>query len=235
MTETATPETSPDAPLDETSGPDDADTERPSTVTGPSGRGRRIPWSTVAIVALSLGCLVLAGLAIQSRTAAADQRRERKEIQRVSSEVATGLLSYDYRNLDTSKTRVESNATGKFRKEYESAFASGLGELLTSTQATSQGTVRDVFVSDVDQNAASAIVVANAVADGTAGRRATVDSYIQLDLVKVGGRWRVDGVTNLNFGQSAAAAGAGGGAAGAPTSPSAPPSTAPTTTAKPSK
>ena len=56
-------------------------------------------------------------------------------------------------------------------------------------------------MSDISDNAASTIVVANAVADGAAGRRASLASYIQLDLVEVGGRWRVDGVTNLTFGQ----------------------------------
>ncbi|HEX2851266.1 MAG TPA: hypothetical protein VHN98_11960 [Acidimicrobiales bacterium] len=218
MTDTAASDSTVSDPPDDTAGPPEARPAHPA-------RPQR--WVLITIAVLGLLCLALAGLAVQARTSAADQTRERKEIQRVSSDVATGLLTYDYRNLDTSKKRVESNATGKFRKEYESAFASGLGELLNSTKATSQGTVRDVFVSDIADNAASAIVVANAVADGTAGRRASVDSYIQLDLVKVGGKWRVDGVTNLNFGQTANA-GAAGGAGAAPPA-------APTTTAKPSK
>jgi hypothetical protein len=125
----------------------------------------------------------------------------------VSGELATALLTYDFEHLDASRDRVLARATGKFRKEYEAAFDGGLRTLITETKAKSRGTVTDIFVSDIDDRTASTIVVANAVADGTAGRRASLASYIQLDLVEVGGRWRVDGVTNLTFNQ-----GAGGGA-----------------------
>jgi hypothetical protein len=116
------------------------------------------------------------------------------------------LLTYDFEDLDTSRDRVLARSTGKFRKEYEDAFESGLRTLLTETKATSQGTVTDIYVSRIEDSAASTIVVANAVADGTGGRRASLSSYIQLDLVEVGGRWRVDGVTNLTFGRDSSSA-----------------------------
>jgi Mce-associated membrane protein len=153
-----------------------------------------------------LGVLATAVVATVQRQELAEERDDRKEIERVSGELATALLTYDFEDLDASRDRVLARSTGKFRKEYEDAFESGLRTLLTETKATSRGTVTDIYVSEISDSTASTIVVANAVADGTAGRRASLSSYIQLDLVEVGGRWRVDGVTNLTFGQ-----GSGGG------------------------
>jgi hypothetical protein len=161
------------------------------------------PWWIAATALLFVAVVGLALVAASQRATLAEERDDRKEIERVSGELATALLTYDYEDLEASRDRVLSRATGKFRKEYESAFESGLKTLLTETKATSKGTVTDIYLSDIQDSTASTIVVANAVADGTAGRRASLASYIQLDLVEVEGRWRVDGVTNLTFGQTA--------------------------------
>ena len=161
------------------------------------------PWWVAASALLFVAVVALALVAASQRAELAEERDDRKEIERVSGELATALLTYDYEDLEASRDRVLSRATGKFRKEYESAFESGLKTLLTETKATSKGTVTDIYLSDIQDSTASTIVVANAVADGTAGRRASLASYIQLDLVEVEGRWRVDGVTNLTFGQTA--------------------------------
>lgn len=165
---------------------------------------RRRGWiGPLALFLAVLGVLSVAVVATVQRQELAAERDDRAEIQRVSGELATALLTYDFEHLDASRDRVLARATGKFRKEYEAAFDGGLRTLITETKAKSRGTVTDIFVSDIDDRTASTIVVANAVADGTAGRRASLASYIQLDLVEVGGRWRVDGVTNLTFNQGA--------------------------------
>jgi hypothetical protein len=109
------------------------------------------------------------------------------------------LLTYDHQNLDAAKRRVLSLATGNFRDEYEKAFAGGLEMLLRETQARSEGATEEVFIGPIEDDAVTVIVVVNAIANGTAGRRVLADSYIRLQLVKVGGRWKVDGVTNLNL------------------------------------
>jgi hypothetical protein len=160
----------------------------------------------VAAAVLFVGVVASAVFGVSQRATLAAERRDRRDIQRVSGELATALLTYDYEDLDASRDRVLARATGKFRREYQEAFDSSLETLLTETKATSQGTVTDVFLGDIDAGTVSVIVVANAVADGAAGRRATLASYIQLDLVEVDGRWLVDGVTNLNFGQGSGSA-----------------------------
>jgi Mce-associated membrane protein len=181
-------------PTDPESEPDPTDAEA----------SKRRPWLLPLLAALVLAALLaVAVVAAVQRQQLAAERDDRKEIERVSGELATALLTYDFEHLDATRQRVLARATGKFRKEYQAAFDGGLTTLLTETKATSRGTVTDIYVGDIEDKSASVIVVANAVADGTAGRRASLGSYIQLDLVEVGGRWRVDGVTNLTFNSGA--------------------------------
>jgi hypothetical protein len=179
-------------PVDEHGGPDAA--PRPRRWLLPAG---------AFLVLLSV--LIVAVVASFQRQELAAERDDRREIERVSGELAAALLTYDFEDLDASRDRVLARSTGKFRKEYEDAFESGLRTLLTETKASSRGTVTDIYVGEIEDSTASSIVVANAVADGTSGRRASLASYIQLDLVEVGGRWRVDGVTNLTFGRDSGA------------------------------
>lgn len=181
---------------------DDPVAEAPAPPAAPTTPAAAVPGRTLLIVALVTSLIVAAGLAVlaaglQGRLH--DERQERDDIARVAGSMAAALLTYDYEDLDTARDRVLSLSTGKFRSEYRNAF-SGLQTLLREAKASSKGSVTDVYVSDADASAASAIVAVNTVAEGAAGRRATVASYIQLDLVRVDGRWLVDGVTNLNFG-----------------------------------
>ncbi|HEV7887125.1 MAG TPA: hypothetical protein VGO92_06165 [Acidimicrobiales bacterium] len=156
--------------------------------------------------AVVVGVVALA-LALLSATlyAKLDQERsDRRAVQDVSGRFAAALLTYDYNELDQAKQRVLALSTGKFRKEYEQAFTGGLDTLFRETKARSAGTVTDVFVGDISNETVTSIAVVDAVAQGSAGGRRLVSSYIQLQLVKVGGRWKVDGVTNLNLGAAAA-------------------------------
>ena len=197
MTDAETP--AKDAPV--------ADAEPANGSDAPAATRAKRRWlAPAAAFLLLLVVLIVAVVATVQRQELAAERDDRREVERVSGELAAALLTYDFEDLDASRDRVLARSTGKFRKEYEEAFESGLRTLLTETKATSRGTVTDIYVGDIEDSTASSIVVANAVADGTSGRRASLASYIQLDLVEVGGRWRVDGVTNLTFGRDSGTA-----------------------------
>jgi Mce-associated membrane protein len=168
------------------------------------GRTRRLVAICAALFVLSVGLAVLAAVLASKLES---ERSRHHDVEEVAGRFATALLTYDHEHLDDAKRRVLALSTGKFRREYEQAFTAGLDVLIRETKATSSGTVTDVFVGGVEQDTASAIVVANAVSEGTAGTRRSVASYIQLELVRVSGAWRVDGVTNLNFGQNSEAEG----------------------------
>lgn len=133
------------------------------------------------------------------------------EVRRTSADFATALLTYDHGDLDATKNRVLSYATAGFKQQYEQAFTGGLDVLLKETEARSRVTDVQVYVDAVDGNAASAIAVVDTVAEGSSGTRRTLNTYVQLELVKVDGAWKIGAVINLNFGQPAE------GAAGVPT------------------
>lgn len=161
-------------------------------------RRRGVVLLAAALFGLSVGLALLAAF-LANRL---DAERDRgDDIREVSGRFAAALLTYDFEQLERSKDRVLSLSTGNFKRQYEQAFTGGLDVLLKETKARSEATVTDVYLGEVADDTATAIVVADAKAEGTAGTRRTISSYIQLELVKVGGRWRVDGVTNLNFGQ----------------------------------
>lgn len=176
--------------------------------------GTRGLWVLVAVLALvALAASVIAADAVADRDR---ERRDRQAVEEVAGRLATALSTYDFRNFEATKQRVLDLSTGAFATEYERAVAA-LASLIDQTQATSQATAGDVFVGNLADGKASAIVVIEIRANGIGGPRVSVDNYVDLSLVKVEGEWRVDGVRNLNLGVS------GGGTATPPaTGPSAP-------------
>jgi hypothetical protein len=127
-------------------------------------------------------------------------RGDRQDVARVSSQFGEALLSYDYRNLDRSRTKVLALATGNFAKQYRDASKRGLDEIIKGVKTVSVASVSQVYVGDVEDDTAGSIVLVNSVQAGVAGRR-PFQAYLGLDLVKVGGRWKVDGVTYISADQ----------------------------------
>jgi len=132
------------------------------------------------------------------------ERDDRGDVRRAASTFAARLLTFDYRKPDELQKAVRAMSTDRFAREYDRAFP-GLKELITAGQTTSDGSVSDIYLGDVDRDSATAIAVVRTATNGKAGAR-TGDFYMELDMAKASGTWRVDGFTNLNF--------SGGGAAG---------------------
>lgn len=192
----------------------------PSAGEAPRGgrAARRTLWALIAALAvLALSTSLLAADAIADRNR---ERRDRQAVEEVAGRLATALSTYDYRDFEATKRRVLSLSTGAFALEYERAVAA-LASLIDQTKATSEATAGDVFVGNLGDGKASAIVVIEIRASGVGGPRVSVDNYVDLSLVKVEGEWKVDGVRNLNLGVSG-----GGTAAPTGTTPAGPAGTA---------
>ena len=125
------------------------------------------------------------------------ERDDRDEVRRAASTFAGRLLTFDYRKPDQLQKAVRAMSTDRFAREYDRAFP-GLKELITAGETRSDGSVTDVYLGDVDSNSATVIAVVNTKTTGKAGPR-TGDFYMELDMAKASGRWKVDGFTNLNF------------------------------------
>lgn len=152
----------------------------------------------VLLGVLAFGFAAIAAIATERLD---DESGERDAAARVAGDFGNAFLTYDYEHLDQAKARVLALSTGSFRDDYERTFEAALRTLFRETKARSEGATEEVFLGEIDDenHTVTAIVVVNAVSQGTAGRRVLADSYIRLQLVKVGGEWRVDGVTNLNL------------------------------------
>jgi Mce-associated membrane protein len=181
-----------------------------------SARRSRLPIVVAAV--LLVVATFLGVLAAGSRAQLDRERDERQEVEQVAARFATAFVTYDYRNLDASLTRIKRDATAKFGGEYERLFRTSVSTLIRETKARSTGTVTDVFLGSVDDETASALVVVNVEREGAGGRLPVAGTYFQMDLVKQHGAWRVDNVTSINFTQSAGPVPDGGApAAPAPT------------------
>lgn len=183
----------------------------------------RLPgWAVALILGLLVIAVITSVLAANATAARRRQEADRIAVADTAGRLATALSTYDYRSFDATKKRVLALSTGSFSAEYEKAVGA-LASLIAETKATSEATVSDVFVSEIDGGKAKSIVVVEIRGSGVSGPRVSVDNYVELSLVKVEGVWKVDGVSNLNL-----------GVASSPGSGTTPPSTAPpapTTTA----
>ena len=194
-----TPSELPDAAAPEESAPDSAPEESPDA-KAPS---RAMVRSLAALsIVFFLGTVAMALVAAHQHSQLQESKDTRSSVEQVASRFASAVLTYDYRDLDKTKQAVLALSTGKFRTDYDQNF-SGLSALFTTTKGQSTATVKDVFVSGIQSDTASAIVVLDERGQGTSGQRLNVDWYLRLSLVKVRGNWRVDDLINLNFaGQS---------------------------------
>lgn len=174
--------------------------DHPSGDGPPDATAWRPPRTYVVAVAVLMAVGIgLGGLSLTLAGRLNDDRVA--DARRTAAQFGTALLTYDYGKLDETKARVLSFATGSFRKQYEQAFSGGLDVILRETEAQSRVTNLDVFLSEIDDDAASAIVVVDTVTEGKSGTRRTLATYVRLELVRVGGTWKIDDVVNLNFGR----------------------------------
>lgn len=201
--------------------PTDAATDDDSAAepTEDGRAGGRPPAFVLAVSLAVVFALVAVGLALLlAGRSIGDPRTD--SVRRAAGEFGAALVTYDYREPEVHRDQVLELATGSFRSEYEEAFDRGLAEIITEVEAIAEGFVDDVYVSDLDDERAQAIVVVDIEHQGVSGARSLRDVYFLLALVEVDGAWKVDQVTDLNFD-----AGGGGAAPTVPGAPSAPEST----------
>ncbi|HZN12876.1 MAG TPA: hypothetical protein VFB78_01300 [Acidimicrobiales bacterium] len=129
------------------------------------------------------------------------QLNDIEAIRRVAGEFGATTLTYDYKDLPSFDRRMRAHATGTFKRQLGEGLP-GLKTLITQLKSHSEATVKQVLVSDIDEHSASALVVVEAKAqNGDAPARTLDDAYIELQLVKAGKRWLIDGVSTLDLGQ----------------------------------
>lgn len=194
-----TTNTTPGEPQTEASGHKDGE-----DAAGTEPEERPVVRRPALVLAISLAVLLgLVAIALALVLASRPTGDERVDsVRRAAGEFGAALVTYDFRDPGVHRDRVLALATGSFRSEYEEAFDRGLADIITEVEAVAEGFVDDVYVSDLDDERAQAIVVVDIEHEGVSGPRSLRDVYFLLALVEVNGVWKVDQVTDLNFATS---------------------------------
>ncbi|MEV4078964.1 hypothetical protein AB0J43_01555 [Nonomuraea fuscirosea] len=125
------------------------------------------------------------------------ERALRLEVSGAASAFSRALLSYDYRDLQTTRSTLAAQATGDFLATYDTAFGGTMAQVIVKLKATSQATVREVYLADVDEATAHAIVVVDQQVNSSQAIRSVRDSHLKISLVKEKGSWKIHDVTAL--------------------------------------
>lgn len=150
-----------------------------------------------AVAATAVLQWVAAGQAQDARAALESERALRLEVSGAASAFSRALLSYDYRDLQTTRSTLAAQATGDFLATYDTAFGGTMAQVIVKLKATSQATVREVYLADVDEATAHAIVVVDQQVNSSQAIRSVRDSHLKISLVKEKGSWKIHDVTAL--------------------------------------
>lgn len=107
---------------------------------------------------------------------------------------AVNFTSYDYRHLSADFAQVTRNATGSFRKEFQTESGS-LAQLIGQSHAVAVGHALDAALVSCTSTRATAIVALDDSVTNTAAPKGVVRHYrLQIVLNRVKGRWLVSNV-----------------------------------------
>ncbi|WEO94281.1 hypothetical protein A6P39_009785 [Streptomyces sp. FXJ1.172] len=154
-------------------------------VTG--GRARRLlPAGLVAATVLTAVLCVWLGLKLSDQHAA---QQRRQDILAAARQSALNFTSLDYRHYDRDSRTVLEGATGDFKKQFAAQTAQ-LTKLVAENKSVSEGQVLEAGIVRCDARSARVLVVADSKVTNTAAPEGQARTYrLQLDLVRVTGRW----------------------------------------------
>ncbi|MGW2144017.1 hypothetical protein ACWCOT_06870 [Nonomuraea bangladeshensis] len=177
------------------------------TPAGDDGKRRRVVRAKLAGAVAAMLVVALAATAglqwyaaaraDEARTALEAERALRLEVSGAASAFSTSLLSYDYRDLQSTRSTLSAQATGDFLTTYDTAFGGAMAQVIVKLKAVAQATVREVYLADVNEATAHAIVVVDQQVNTSEAIRSVKDSHLKIALVKEKGVWKVRDVTVL--------------------------------------
>ncbi|MEW1841404.1 hypothetical protein AB0392_25980 [Nonomuraea angiospora] len=150
-----------------------------------------------ALAATAVLQWISASQAEDARARLESERALRLEVSGAASAFSKALLSYDYQNLQSTRSTLSAQATGDFLATYDAAFGGAMAQVIVKLKATSQATVREVYLADVDEATAHAIVVVDQQVNTSEAIRSVKDSHLKISLVKEKGTWKIHDVTVL--------------------------------------
>jgi hypothetical protein len=164
----------------------------------PHRRNTRFAVAAVLAVVFALVAVVMTAVTVRLNDQVDGDRSERGELARLAGDFTEALVGYDFQTFENAGGRVRALAGEPFLSQYEAAFPD-LAQQVAEQQVRASVTIKDVFVSDVEGGAASAIVATDRTVTSAQGAHQENNVYVRLDLARIDGEWKVVGVTNLNL------------------------------------
>ncbi|MEU4549311.1 hypothetical protein [Nonomuraea dietziae] len=121
----------------------------------------------------------------------------RLEVSGAASAFATTLLSYDYKDLQTTRGQVIAMTAGNFLATYDEAFGGPMEQVIIKLEAVSKATVREVYLSEVDEVSAKALLSVDQQVTSKEAVRNVLGTHLKLVMIKQKGVWKVSDVTVL--------------------------------------
>ncbi|GAA2397810.1 hypothetical protein GCM10010404_64450 [Nonomuraea africana] len=121
----------------------------------------------------------------------------RLEVSGAASAFATTLLSYDYKDLQTTRGQVIAMTAGNFLATYDEAFGGPMEQVIIKLEAVSKATVREVYLSEVDEVSAKALISVDQQVTSKEAVRNVLGTHLKLTMIKQKGVWKVSDVTVL--------------------------------------
>ncbi|HEX4820521.1 MAG TPA: hypothetical protein VFV00_09965 [Acidimicrobiales bacterium] len=170
---------------------------------------------SIAAAVLLLACVGLLVLLVRERSST-DSSTDRTEISTTAARMAEAMTAVDEAGNGTMAATVDQLGTAPVVDQYKGISGTIRGELATFKLKSIRGTVKDVYVGNID-NAESRVIVRLDLVFVGDNTRVVPDQYLDMTLAKLDGQWKVDNVQVLNVQL----------ANPAPSSSSSPPATSP--------
>ena len=145
---------------------------------------------------LVLACVGLLVLLVRDR-ATKDSSSDRTEISTTAARVAEAITAVDESGNGTLAATVDQLGTAPVVDQYKQISSTIRNELATFKLKSIRGTVKDVYVGNID-NAESRVIVRLDLVFVGDNTRVVPDQYLDMTLAKLDGQWKVDNVQVLN-------------------------------------